>query len=225
MPASSSSTQATSRVSLPLPEASWLWSALVEDSPQPMYVVSRSGLVEYANAPAQELLRPASGGAVIGRPLADLLGMEAARERVELIESTLAAGQPVITEEVRKGRQFRSLMRPLPNTQGVMVVGMVGTSISAATAARVVRLRPTETGKLGTLTQREMEILKLIGVGMSTLEIAKHLGRSVKTIEWHRVSLGEKLGVANRVELARIAIGAGLVDVHENGTTTNGSPK
>jgi DNA-binding NarL/FixJ family response regulator len=33
----------------------------------------------------------------------------------------------------------------------------------------------------------------------------------VKTIEWHRVSLGTKLGVTNRVELARIAIRAGVV--------------
>jgi DNA-binding CsgD family transcriptional regulator len=37
----------------------------------------------------------------------------------------------------------------------------------------------------------------------------------VKTIEWHRVSLGEKLGVVNRVEIARIAIAAGLVGVDE----------
>jgi DNA-binding NarL/FixJ family response regulator len=50
---------------------------------------------------------------------------------------------------------------------------------------------------------------------MSTIDIAKHLGRSVKTIEWHRVSLGEKLGVVNRVELARIAIAAGMVSLDE----------
>jgi DNA-binding NarL/FixJ family response regulator len=66
-------------------------------------------------------------------------------------------------------------------------------------------------GELGRLTARELEILKLIGIGLSTSEIAAKLGRSVKTIEWHRVALGEKMGITNRVELARIAIAAGIV--------------
>jgi DNA-binding NarL/FixJ family response regulator len=57
--------------------------------------------------------------------------------------------------------------------------------------------------------------LKLIGIGLSTADIARRLERSVKTVEWHRVSLGEKLGVTNRVELARIAIAAGLVSLDE----------
>ena len=62
-----------------------------------------------------------------------------------------------------------------------------------------------------------MEILRLIGEGLSTSEIAENLHRSVKTVEWHRVSLGNKLGVTNRVELARIAISAGLVTLKNDG--------
>ncbi|MEM7756113.1 MAG: helix-turn-helix transcriptional regulator [Planctomycetota bacterium] len=60
------------------------------------------------------------------------------------------------------------------------------------------------------LTARERDVLRLIGYGLSTADIAKTLHRSVKTIEWHRVALGNKLGVTNRVELARIAIRAGV---------------
>jgi DNA-binding NarL/FixJ family response regulator len=75
----------------------------------------------------------------------------------------------------------------------------------------VVRAKHDDLGVLGALTTREMEILRLIGKGLSTADIAKQLHRSVKTIEWHRVSLGTKLGVTNRVELARIAIRAGVV--------------
>lgn len=60
------------------------------------------------------------------------------------------------------------------------------------------------------LTQREQQVLALVGRGYSIPQIADKLFRSQKTIETHRQSLGRKLGVSNRVELARIAILTGL---------------
>lgn len=67
--------------------------------------------------------------------------------------------------------------------------------------------------QLDSLTPREREILSLIAEGESLPEIAQKLHRSLKTIESHRLSLGRKLGASNRVELARIAIAAGLVSI------------
>ena len=63
---------------------------------------------------------------------------------------------------------------------------------------------------LNALTAREREVLGLIGQGLSLPEIARRLHRSPKTIESHRLTLGRKLKASNRVELARIAITAGL---------------
>lgn len=63
------------------------------------------------------------------------------------------------------------------------------------------------------LTPRQREVLALIGQGLSTAEIARRLYRTVKTIESHRLMLGKRLGARNRVELARIAIRAGLTDL------------
>jgi len=63
---------------------------------------------------------------------------------------------------------------------------------------------------LSILTKREREVLSMIGEGHSLPEIARRLYRSLKTIESHRLSLGRKLQVNNRVELARIAIQEGL---------------
>lgn len=65
------------------------------------------------------------------------------------------------------------------------------------------------------LTPRQREVLALIGQGLSTAEIARRLYRTVKTIESHRLMLGKRLGARNRVELARIAIQAGLTDLGE----------
>jgi len=55
------------------------------------------------------------------------------------------------------------------------------------------------------LTDREFEILRMIGQGMSVAEIAEKLGRSVKTVEAHRANLREKLGLKRAAELARFA--------------------
>jgi|APLak6261674355_1056100.scaffolds.fasta_scaffold01420_3 DNA-binding NarL/FixJ family response regulator len=56
------------------------------------------------------------------------------------------------------------------------------------------------------LTNREFEVLRLIGFGFGTREIAEKLNRSIKTIEAHRANIKEKLGLKTGVELIRFAI-------------------
>lgn len=56
------------------------------------------------------------------------------------------------------------------------------------------------------LTDREMQVLDLIGRGKTTAETAKHLHLSVKTIETHRENMKKKLGLASGAELVRFAI-------------------
>ena len=63
------------------------------------------------------------------------------------------------------------------------------------------------------LTPREREVLTLVAQGLTLAEIAEKLHRSLKTIETHRLALGKKMGASNRVELARLAIAAGLAPI------------
>lgn len=58
---------------------------------------------------------------------------------------------------------------------------------------------------LSNLTDREYEVLRLIGLGLGSSEIATKLNRSVKTIEAHRANLKQKLGLKNASELNRFA--------------------
>lgn len=67
--------------------------------------------------------------------------------------------------------------------------------------------------KLASVTPRELEILRMIGLGMSRVEIADAIHRSLKTVDSHRASIMEKLGVDDRVQLAILAIREGLVVV------------
>ncbi len=61
------------------------------------------------------------------------------------------------------------------------------------------------------LTERQREVLQLIAEGRGNKEIATILGVSVKTVEFHRGRLMERLGVHGVAELVRCAVQAGLV--------------
>jgi len=61
-------------------------------------------------------------------------------------------------------------------------------------------------GPIASLSEREFEVLHLIGLGFSTREIAAKLNRSVKTIEAHQANIKEKLNIRNGKELMRFAI-------------------
>jgi two-component system response regulator NreC len=62
------------------------------------------------------------------------------------------------------------------------------------------------------LSDREMEVLRLIALGYTSSEIAKQLYLSVRTVESHRSHTQQKLGLGKRWELVRYALEHGLVD-------------
>lgn len=72
------------------------------------------------------------------------------------------------------------------------------------------RLADRDDSAYSILTAREREVLQLIAEGKSTKVIAKELFVSIKTIEWHRSQLMNKLGVQSVAELVKYAINEGL---------------
>jgi DNA-binding NarL/FixJ family response regulator len=68
--------------------------------------------------------------------------------------------------------------------------------------------RPASTGRL---TSRQREILQLVAEGRTNKEIARILGVSVKTAQFHRGRIMHKLGVHSAVELTAWAVREGLV--------------
>jgi PAS domain S-box-containing protein len=65
---------------------------------------------------------------------------------------------------------------------------------------------------LDSLTAREIEVLRLIGKGLSRHEIAAELSRSAKTIDGHQERMMKKLGIDSRADLMRFAIREGLAE-------------
>ena len=74
------------------------------------------------------------------------------------------------------------------------------------------RTRRGESGLEGPLTPRETEVVKLIAEGHTSREIAALLNISDKTVERHRASVLEKLGLRDRVALTLYAVRRGLVE-------------
>lgn len=62
-----------------------------------------------------------------------------------------------------------------------------------------------------TLTPREIEVLKLVGEGYTSPEIAQMLGISSKTVDKHRANMMKKLDLHNSAALTAYAIERGLV--------------
>lgn len=66
--------------------------------------------------------------------------------------------------------------------------------------------------KMAELTEREIEILKLIAEGFSNKEIGEKLFISHRTVDTHRTNLAKKLEVKNIAGLIKFAIKNGLVE-------------
>lgn len=61
------------------------------------------------------------------------------------------------------------------------------------------------------LTERELEVLKLVAEGLTNRQIAARLNISIKTVQSHRANLMDKLDLHDRTELVRYAIRRGLI--------------
>lgn len=61
------------------------------------------------------------------------------------------------------------------------------------------------------LTPREAEVLQLVAEGLANKQIAAELGISIKTVEKHRQSLMEKLGIHDTAGLTRHALATGVI--------------
>jgi two-component system, NarL family, response regulator LiaR len=71
--------------------------------------------------------------------------------------------------------------------------------------------KPVDMGAIGQLSQRELEVLKLMVEGQSNPEIAAALYLSPNTVKTHVRGIMNKLAVDDRVQVAVVALRAGLV--------------
>lgn len=92
------------------------------------------------------------------------------------------------------------------------------TYVNPSLGARLATAPLTPQGPPGGLSEREVDILRLIALGHTNTEIAQQLFLSVRTVETHRAHIQQKLGRTTRAELVRYALDHGLVETGPSAT-------
>ena len=97
--------------------------------------------------------------------------------------------------------------------EAVRVVAAGGTFLTPQLGARIAAAPPEPAGPPDDLTEREVEILRLIALGHTNAEIAAQLFLSVRTVESHRAHIQQKIRLTTRAELVQYALEHGLMTV------------
>ena len=98
---------------------------------------------------------------------------------------------------------------PAELEQSIASVMATGSYFSPVVAQRL--LEPEAQAAEDGLTQRQVEILKLIAQGKASKEIAFELGLSPKTVDVHRARIMERLRLNDVASLTRYAVRKGLI--------------
>jgi len=204
-----------------------VWTVLAHDLRVPVAVVKSDGMVEFANECFSRALKgkaptdPVHPESVVGRNLRDLLPENVRAERLALLNFAATASRPLLIIEMMAGRWMRTIMRAMPSPEGepctrVLIVQRFECSSSSGRLPgdsdryHVIFAANNDHGLLAELSPRELQVLTYIGEGLSIITIGTLLGLMPKTVEWHRGSLGKKLMVKTKLQLAQIAMSAGL---------------
>lgn len=133
---------------------------------------------------------------------------------VELIALTSVLEDSAVVGAVRAGAIGYLLKdTELPElVRGIRAAAEGQVQLSPKAAERLLReVRSPESPEK--LTEREMDVLRLIGGGRSNKEIALELNIGIKTVKTHVSSILGKLGIASRTQAALHAARIGLVDL------------
>ena len=96
--------------------------------------------------------------------------------------------------------------------QAIRAAASGGTWLNPELGARMAAAPDRPAGPPGDLTERELDVLRLIALGHTNNEIAEQLFLSVRTVETHRAHIQQKLGLSTRAELVRYALDNDLID-------------
>jgi two-component system response regulator NreC len=85
------------------------------------------------------------------------------------------------------------------------------TYLDPTLGAKLAAAPPEPVGQPDDLSDREVEVLRLIALGHTNAEIGEQLFLSIRTVETHRAHVQQKLRRSSRAELVRYAIDHGLL--------------
>lgn len=155
---------------------------------------------------------------VIDLTLPDKNGLELLKDIQAMHPGTLCLVLSMHDEDMYGERALRAgargyIMKEVAADNLVTAVRKVlggGIYVSDAMASRMLEQvsgqRPRQGAGIDTLTDRELEVLEMIGRGVATKNIATRLNISARTVEAHRAHIKDKLGITDGAALVRHAM-------------------
>jgi two-component system nitrate/nitrite response regulator NarL len=161
---------------------------------------------------------------VLGLELSGLSGAETARRLAETLPGVrivgfLVTADPGTVDQAVTSGVHSYLMKDATVEEivdGIRLTAAGESVLSPRVATVIVRRlqaerRKAPTAQIGSLTERECEVLPLLVAGKSNIEIAAALFISPRTAKNHIASILDKLGAENRIQAAVEAVRRGIV--------------
>jgi DNA-binding NarL/FixJ family response regulator len=154
--------------------------------------------------------------ALIDISMPDMTGLEAAEKLLQLVPScrvifvSMHSKPDFVREAFATGAMGYVLKRAaaseLLDAMQEVLKGNAYISREIASGVLAAFLHP----RSATLTDRQRQVLRLVSEGRSAKEIAKSLSISVKTAQFHKTTIMQKLGIHSTAELTKYAIDHGI---------------
>ena len=207
-----------------------LFETLFSTSPYGFGICDRELRIVGVN-PAWTAMDGVSAEEHVGRTVPEVLGVAACPVE-DAMRLVLSSGEPIFslgfTAKIpARPQPVRWLVSLVPITDDCGAIAHVG-SIAVETTPRTGfhSFLIAETGRVAEalkvqfdksdlphLTNREIEVIRLLAQEKSNKEIAIELNISVNTVEAHRFRIMDRLGIHNLVGLVLFAIRHGIIDL------------
>jgi RNA polymerase sigma factor (sigma-70 family) len=126
-----------------------------------------------------------------------------------VLDAMRAGAAGFLLKDLRKGQLVRAVRQA---AAGDLVFDPSITRRLIETVADRSRARSEARSALVQLTERELEVLKLMATGLTNSELAADLSVSESTVKTHVARILDKLEVRDRVQAVILAFESGLVD-------------
>ena len=154
-----------------------------------------------------------------GSSLTAIPDLRAASPTTGIVVLTMQT-DPAFAREALRAGALGYLLKEAADEELVSAVRLAArgeTYLHPKLGAKLAAAPPEPAGPPDGLTEREVEILRLIALGHTNTEIGDQLYLSVRTVESHRAHIQQKLRRTSRADLVRYALDNGLVRAADAG--------
>jgi PAS domain S-box-containing protein len=179
----------------------------LEESPVPMYIVDRRGRIRWLNRAGRELVPEGTG-----KKLKEVIAPEQVHPTLRHFALRMLGREAFSDHETLlkapSGQRREVEISSVPLRKGQRIVGVFG----VVRSARIVERTVSETKPAPTLTPRQGEVLRLLGDGLTTQQMADEMGLATETVRNHVRGVLAQLGAASRLEAVLVAHRYGLLE-------------